>query len=1074
MQGMKQLTSVLVAVAGAVLLALCLLPDRAAGQEKGADSPPEAARAFNGAVNAQKNGAFDLAADEWQRFLKSYPKDPLAAKAQLYLGMCQLQLKDYAKAADNFTAVIKNYPKFDLLEDTYQNLASAEYALGVAGDKDAYQRAADNFAELVKRFPQSKYAEDAVYFRGEALYAIGKKEDAATAYQQLLKDYPQSGRRADALYALGVTQEELSQFADAGKTYDAFLKDFADNGLAAEVRMRKAETILQAGDFAAAAKIFGEVAAVKDFGPADHALMRQAFALAKQDKYAEAADVYANVATNFAQSPNAPEATIAAGRAYYRAGELDDAAKWLDQSVKAANADSAEAAHWLARIHLRDKQPQKAADVAEKLISTGGDSPYLVHLRMDKADALYDLDGKRSEALDLYAKIAADHPQHELAPQALYNAAFAALDLKQFDAALKYCGDFEKAFPQDRLLPDVKYVAAECQLQLKRYPEAEAAYAVIIEKHSDHPEADLWRVRLGLAQFLQKKYGETVSGLSKVVGTLKVPEQIAEANYLIGASQFFSDKFAEAERALSASLQASSQWRQADETLLLLARSQGKLNQNDAAKKSITQLLNDFPNSALLDQAHYRLAEFSYAADDYKTAVAEYGVVAEKWPDSSFAPYALFGKGWAHLKSKELQPATESFTSLVTKHSGHALAADAQFGRAIARRQSGDFKGAVEDIDAYLKSNPDDEHRADALYEKGLAQVGQNDFAGASTTFESLLKDHPKYAGADKALYELGWALKSMDKHSEAVPVFARIAKEHPESGFAAEAWFHVGEGNYDAKEYSDAAAAYQSSLDKKPGDELAEKAAYKLGWSHFQQKQYADALKSFEQQLAAYPAGPLAADGVFMKAECLFRQDNFKEALPAYQAAAKTKASSPTIEQLTLLHGGQSASQLKDYKSAIALLSQIPEKHPQAAIVPEAHYELGWAKHQSGDAEAALKDYEVAAEQSREHVGARARFMMGEVYFERKEYEPAIREFQRAMFLYGGDNATAETKNWQAKAGYEAGRCSEVQIMGAKDAARTKLIADAKRFYGFVVDKHPQHELAAQSKKQLEKLSKL
>src|SRR2546421_742749 len=92
------------------------------------------------------------------------------------------------------------------------------------------------------------------------------------------------------------------------------------------------------------------------------------------------------------------------------------------------------------------------------------------------------------------------------------------------------------------------------------------------------------------------------------------------------------------------------------------------------------------------------------------------------------------------------------------------------------------------------------------------------------------------------------------------------------------------------------------------------------------------------------------------------------------------------------------------------------------------------WPKQNLGKPDEALADYEVAARKSRDYVGARARFMRGELLFAQKKHEEASREFQRAMYGYGGDQATAETKNWQAKSGYEAGRCAEVLIAAAKD----------------------------------------
>jgi hypothetical protein len=61
-----------------------------------ANSSPEALNTYTDAANFQNNSAFDLAAEEWARFLERFADDPLASKAQHYLGVCQLQLKYYA------------------------------------------------------------------------------------------------------------------------------------------------------------------------------------------------------------------------------------------------------------------------------------------------------------------------------------------------------------------------------------------------------------------------------------------------------------------------------------------------------------------------------------------------------------------------------------------------------------------------------------------------------------------------------------------------------------------------------------------------------------------------------------------------------------------------------------------------------------------------------------------------------------------------------------------------------------------------------------------------------------------
>jgi hypothetical protein len=78
-------------------------------------------------------------------------------------------------------------------------------------------------------------------------------------------------------------------------------------------------------------------------------------------------------------------------------------------------------------------------------------------------------------------------------------------------------------------------------------------------------------------------------------------------------------------------------------------------------------------------------------------------------------------------------------------------------------------------------------------------------------------------------------------------------------------------------------------------------------------------------------------------------------------------------------------------------------------------------------------------------------------------------------MYFFGGDRAAADVKVWQAKAGFEAGRCAEVLIQEANQPARrAERLQEAEKYYGYVVEKHPDSDVAKQAKKRLEALAKL
>lgn len=1062
---------VLGVAASAGLTLAAAAPVAAVAQEaKPAESSPDALALYADAASFQNNGAFDLAVDEWAKFVEKFPQDPLAPKARHYLGVCQLQLKQYDKAAATFAGVAKDFPKFDLLEDATYNLALSQYLQASAANPGPYESAAAAFASHRAKFPKSKHADQAWFYEAESRYHQGKKPEAVAAYQEVVKGFPESTVRADAAYALGVTLEELSQFAPAGEAYDAFLKSYPEHLLATEVRMRKAETVLQAGQFADAEKQFADVLKVEGFAQADHAAQRRAFCLVKQEKYPEAAAAYAEAAAKYPQSAAVHDAELSAGRWYYRAEKWSDASTWLQKAMSGGGPEAPEAAHWLARIALRSGKPADALAAVDAALPKADKSTFLVPLQMDRADALYELPEKKAESIEAYRKVVAEHATHELAAQALYNVAFGQLELKQFDAARRDAQAFLEKFKAHKLTADAQYVAAESLLLSGKTDEAQAAYKTLVEQAGEHRDAGLWRVRWALAQYLGKNYDGVLATLAKTDG-LQPADLLAEARYLVGAAHFYRDQFAEAAAALGQSLAAAPQWRQADEALLLLSRSQARQKQVDAAKASVAKLLEEFPNSKLLDQAQYRLGEYAYGAEDYAGAIAAYDVVLEKFPGSTFAPYAAYGKGWSLVKSKQYPPAAAAFTVLLDKWPEHPLAADARYGRGLARRQAGDAKAAIADLDAFLSANPPLDAKSNARYERGLAQVAAQDFAGAAATFVELLKEHEKYPDADKVRYELAWAYKSQEKNEEAAAQFRLLAAQYPDSNLAGESHFHVGESLYDQKKFDDAVKEYAAARQKSPPGELVEKAIYKLGWSYFQLKQFQPALDQFANQLESYPQGPLSADSKFMKAECLYRLGKYMDALPAFKEATTAESLNDTLRTLGLLHGGQAAGQLKQWKDSVALLDQLLEKFPQTTYAAEARYERGWAKQNLGDADAALADFESAAG-ARDHVGARARFMMGEIRFERKQYDEAVKDFQRVMFGFGGDKATAETKTWQAKSGFEAARCWEVQIESAADPAkRAAALANAKKFYTYVVEKHAPDPLAADAKKRLDAL---
>ena len=179
-------------------------------------------------------------------------------------------------------------------------------------------------------------------------------------------------------------------------------------------------------------------------------------------------------------------------------------------------------------------------------------------------------------------------------------------------------------------------------------------------------------------------------------------------------------------------------------------------------------------------------------------------------------------------------------------------------------------------------------------------------------------------------------------------------------------------------------------------------------------------------------------------------------------------------MKALVYLHGAQSARELKKWSEVENWIEALNKKLPGSPFLPTAKYELAYARQNQKKTTEAIQLYSEVAEEQRNEIGARSRFMMGEVFFADREFAKAISEFQKVMFGYGGTQAPDDIKNWQARAAFEAGRCSSVLVADQKGDKKKKAVDVAIKFYEFVVANHERHELYGQAKERLGELRKL
>ncbi|MEO1615614.1 MAG: tetratricopeptide repeat protein, partial [Planctomycetota bacterium] len=949
-------------VAGTALI--CLTSVLGLPSARAADSTEESIALYADAANFQTSGAIELAIQNWKQFLKTYPDDDLASKAAHYLGVCHMQSEtpDYVAAAEAFELALKD-KDYELREESLANQGWCYYASAGDGpdrDETRLRQTMRAFEQLRKENSRSEYIDRAYFYSGEAAYGLGDREQAIKLYDKFLalpiaKDSP---LRCDAIYARGIAQEELQRVDDAVASYERLLRECAGSPIAVDVNLRLGDLRITGGQFDEAiaafdqamksAKSSGEDVSLDDVA---YALFRQAYALVQSGKPDEAAIRYDRLQREFPQSPYAAGATLAAGQSLYRSGKTEQAAerfrKVLEQQTNPAA--ETEAAHWLARIELAQGRPAEAAKIAREKLSGEIDGEYAIDLKVDLAEALSLNPKTVEESIKLGEDIFKEAPDDSLAPRALYNAAFSALQLARYEQAGKLASTFLGRFVDDPLAPDLRFIQAESQFMLGQIEEASTSYQALLDaSDTSAAQRPLWILRAALSLNRLQQPEDAIKLLKAEYKNIKLAPQRAEAQFLVGQAHLIAGRPADAAISFGRAKSADPNWARGSEMQLLQGTALLNSGDEEAARQAWTRLISAQQDTPMADQARYKLAQLASSQSKFAEAVQLYDKILEEKRDPGLLPYALYGRGWSLMQQEQHQRAIEPLSELIDESPNHPLSDDALVARGVSHRAAGDLKAARKDLQQFISNDAAGTNLGHALYELALVEQKEQQPAKAAGLLKRLLRDVPDYPGLDKVRYELGWSLRESGDSAAASEQFETMLNDFPDTSYAGDAAYFVGQEAYQKEDWEKASKFFSMAAGNTRDDALSEKSLYRLGWSFYKLSKLNEAREAFAQQAERHPDRKLAIDASMMVGECEFKLGKYEEALQAYSegreqirsrnedAKSIRDAAERQVRELILLHGGQSAAQLKRWDDAIGWYEELKTRFPATAYLPQ------------------------------------------------------------------------------------------------------------------------------------------
>jgi len=1036
------------------LMVQITISSRASYAQQADTVDPVATREYAVALGFQKKKLFEQAAARWTQFIAKYGNDTRIPNAHYHLGVCQLQSGN-AEAAATFIKVLTQFPKFEQRDAVQFNLGLALYNKAlISKTPDDFKAAAVEFAKVPAQYAQSPHIPSALYYQAECVFQAGDRPGAITLYQKLIAEHAADPLLSTALFALATTQQEVGQNAEAVTTYRSFLEKFPTDRKAAECRLRLGLTLTELKNHAEAEKEFATAAGVKDFSLADLALFHQARSKRTQNQLPEAAALFESLPQKFKDSEYVAVAQLEGGKCRFLANQFPQAKNAFTAVMNAKTTESLEAAWWLGKTLIQIKQAAAAIPILDQAITEWPQSEFLPDLNFTRIEAIHEDEKRRPETVTLYAQFADKFATDELAADARYRAALTALQLNDLVVAQQQSDLFvsNAAFKSHPLLPDAIFVAAESRL-VGATPDlaaADALYHRMITEFPEHPQTPRASVRIGFCLFSREQYDPAIASLTAVVPGLKVPELVAEAQFLIGISQTAMKRRPEALAALRAARQAKADWERGDEVLLALATALVDSDQPDAAIVELNQLIQQFPKSEYGDRAWFRLGEIQAGQKKFDAAVAAFQQVVARYPASEFAPLALYGAGSTLFDKADHAGAINQLNGLLSQFPNSAIATDGLYMRGLCQHRQKNYPAAVVDLQEFLKLNPANENvKLDAHYSLVLCHAGLKQHDQTILVASELLKLKPDYAAADKVMYELAFAYSETGKTKESADTFRQLATKYPDSELAPECWLRVADYHATEKQFAEAIAACVQGLTKVKDPKLKEQLQFRLGSSQFTADAFADAATTLQAQITEHPQGSLLIDATWLVAESLFRQNKYQEAVPWYQKTIDAKPEK--YHARALYRAGTCANELKQWSLGQQYFTALTTQFPKFEQLGEALYGLGFDLQNQNQLDQASAVYERVTKETNTESAAKARFMMGECAFAQKKYDIAWQHFLEAALGY-------PYPEWQALGHFEAARCF----------IELKMPDNAINSLREVVEKFPKHERAKDAAKLL------
>ncbi len=954
----------------------------------------EATDQYTVAAGHYAHQRWQMAAEEFETFLRDYPQHELTGESQFFLGEVLLRLNRHADARAHYRQYI-----------------------------DAHG--------------EERHARLARFRAGEAAYFAGQLDAAKVELARFLADHPDDPLGAYVLPYLGDIARKDGQWQPAVNYFRQASAQFPEGELRDECRFGLAQVLELQGRKEEAQRLYTLLVSAPGSQRADDARFHLGVLQSNQGRYEEALETLSAFDAKPDDNPRKATAILAQAGVLMKLGRIKEAKTRFAALVVDAEV-GIDARYWLGVIQKEQKDWSTAGKTLLEAAADAADHPLESAIRFHAGDALFGA-GDYPAAVEQFDRVigsaAVDDPWFD---DAHWGRIQAALASKDYSAVERRAATFGEKFPSSPLGAKVQRLLARSFLEQQQYEQAASVLRPLAEAAAPDSGNGEDRYLLALAMEGSGQYDEALAALEPIVetagGRLRADALLAKGRVLMARRQF-----SEATESLADALaqQGKGEAGQQSRAHLIICLAQsGELQR---ARREYAAFLAMQPAKELAVSVTADLAAVALATRQWEWSAQLHGWLIAGDHSAESVRRGLHGLAWTQTQSGQLESAAETFDRLLQKSPPEPMAAEAALRRGRILEQLDKPEPALAMYETVIKSSQQTDEYPYALLAAAQLHDKLGNDARAAGLFEQFADRFPRHEQLplDRALYQWAWVLDQLGQAEDAHEIFRRLYDDHPQSRFRGYAAYRLARNAFDEQDLGQAEALVGQALAADPSQTdlqrllelrghiaatLARRAAQD-GDPEAARRRWDEVRETFTMLLVRCPESPKRTAAEFWIGESLYRQGRYDEAGQRFEPLIpRTRGRTESWMAMIPLRRAQVLAHEKKWGEAQLVASRIAADFPDFAQQYEADYLIGRCLASAADfdgARAAYRKVTGSPTGAGTQTAAQAQWMVGESYMHQENYEAAMRAYLRLELLYA-------YPTWQALALLQAGKCHE------------------------------------------------